>query len=297
MQLGKKACQQHGHTVEVVGSRLYVIGGSYATIPVRLYCFDLRERRWRKLNLNGDQVPLNNFVYHASTFAADSVFVLGSKVSHRLWKFDVVLEEWQKCDSNANSVEGDRYMVLEFMEHRNECIQIGGTSGFISTDDLNALRLENMRWYKPEVKGRQPPRLACTTSCVVSTQIYTFGGKGDGKILNDLHMLECAGHGAVVWSSPQVLGLKPPARYNSTVTNLFCGKLLIVGGFHGDLFNDMWLYSIREKRWRELNGTDACEGRIPRISQHAAVYFDNKLMIIGNHDRQLVDGYAVLEGI
>ena len=298
-QLGKKACRQHGHTVEVVGSRLYVIGGSSASIPVRLYCFDQRERRWRDLSLNGSQVPQRNFIYHSSTLASDSIFVLCEKLSHRLWKFDVTLEEWQRCDCNSDSVEADVFMALEFMEHRNECIQIGGVIGIDTPiDDINALRLDDMRWYKPEVKGRRPAAFSNMASCVVGKTIYTFGGNTiAGALLREINLLHCVGHGVVSWSSPEVLGSKPQGRENSTITNLFCGKLLVVGGFDGDFYSDMWLYSIPDKKWTDLSGTNACEGRIPRISQHRAVYFGNKLMIIGGHDHSLVDGYAVLEGI
>ena len=298
MQIGKKACRQHGHTVEVVGSRLYVIGGGTGSGPVRLFCYDRRVNEWRDLSAKGNPVPRKNFLYHASTFAGDQAFVLGTGIIPRLWKFDVVLEEWVFCENNSETIRSGRFMALEFMEHRNECFHIGGESG-LSPEfaELNALRLDNMRWYKPEAKGTPPPQFAHMASCVVDSTIYTFAGLVKGAFGNDLYLLECAGHGAVAWSSPEVVGRKPPPRYNATITNLYSGKLLVVGGFRDDFYDDLWMYNIPAKTWIDLSRNGVCTGHIPRISQHAVAALGDKLMVIGGHDRELIDGYAELHGV
>lgn len=279
---------------------MYVVGGTSYSIPVRLFCYDDQTKEWRDLSKRGDPMPRNNFIYHASTLAADGIIVLGRKGLDRLWKFDVVLEEWVHCECISDAGLSNIAMVFEYLDHRNECIQFGGKTMEPFTalsDEINAIRLDEWRWYKPQVKGRKPGGFSNMASCVVGTTIYIFGGQTSVPASNDLHLLHCAGHGAVVWSCPEVLGAKPLPRYNATITNLFCGKLLVIGGYYSTFHNDMWIYSIADKTWTDLLATGGCEGPIPRISQHGSAYFGRRLIVIGRHDYRLVNGYAVLEGV
>ena len=273
---------------------MYIIGGSSIASTTEIYCYDTGRREWR--NLNGANHPRVSAIHLATTLAGDFILVLCPSTSNRLWKFDLVLEEWTLCTCNSDSILANSSMLLEYIEHRQECIQFGGYKFTGSTsDDLNALRLEDMSWYKPVVKGQKPEGVSNMASCVVGTTIYMFGGKGAAS--DGLRLLHCDGRSEVMWSIPDIFGPRPSHRYNSTITNLFHCKLLVVGGYFGDFRRDMWMYSVKESRWTELESNGMVEGRVPSISQHGAAYIGNKLIITGSNDRQLIDSYVTLEGL
>lgn len=276
---------------------MYIIGGDSFIVRTSVFYFDILKGEWRDCGSNKSSSsigPMGPTIYHATTFAGDSIILLSSTAKSRAWRFDLVLEKWIGSDSNSAEITS-RFAILEYIEHRNVCIHFGGREYSSNpSSELNALRLDDMMWYEPTVKGQSPLPCSHMASCVVGTTVYCFGGR---PRVDDLRLLHCSGLGAVVWSVPKLLGKIPPSRHNSTITYLFSGKLLIVGGFSDQFFQDMWIYSIADKTWTELEPGNTIEGQIPRISQHGAGYFGNKLILTGAHDRRLVDGFVTLQGL
>ena len=289
-----------GHTVEVVGSRMFVLGGGRMYDNLGFFCFDIRKQEWRKLEATDFSSHGENITYHSTALVEDKLLLLGKtrfSTSNKLWKFDMVLEQFTSCDCNSDSIIASHSMVFEYIEHRKECIQFGGrTSRGRATSELNALRLTETEWYKPIVKGDSPPAFCNMASCVQGTTIYTFGGHSFASALDDLRLLHCAGHGAVTWSTPNVRGVKPPGRYDATLTNLHGGNLLMVGGFRVGLLDDMWLFSVVESRWIQLETKQSVRGRIPEVAEHAAAYFGNVLIIVGGHGSESHNGFLMLKG-
>ena len=298
--IGIRACNRHGHTAEVFGHRMYIVGGgSSSGSSGPLFCFDAKHNRWRDLSTGGTPRPSTEALYNASTAAGEYILLLGPPEDGRLWLFDVVLEEWVYTDCLLDKLDAPIFMMFEYMEHLNSCIAFGGkrTDGQ-SASDVNALAMETFRWAKPNMSGSLPGGISNMASCVVQKDIYVFGGTCRGKgSLNSLYILHCEHPGAMRWSQPVIRKERPSPRTNSTLTNVSNGKLMLIGGFGAGFFQDMWVYSVKEEEWKRLREQNrTVTGRIPRISQHATAYVANKLIITGSHDGELYDRFVELEG-
>lgn len=293
-----------GYTVDVVGSRMYIIGGNNSRrgrMP-DIYFFDICKQAWSMMFPERVVGPSVRMANHASTLVGDSLFILVWKL---LFKLDLVEETWTCFWDDSNILPKNSHVMFEYIEHREECIAFGGyTDEGREKNNLTALNVENLQWSRLRVDGKRPQKLANTSSCIVGTSIFLFGGHRNGASLDDLGVLHCEGYGAVRWSMPKVRGIKPIARNDATITNLFNGKLLVLGGYTmkvSEGTNDMWLYSIAKNEWTNLKSTKAVSGHIPNIARHSVAYFGTSLVIIGSNLRFVswgdTGGCATLNGV
>ena len=208
-KVGLKAYEQLGHTVQVVGNRMFIIGGSSGEF---VFYFDLRKLKWSQVH-KPRQAGSSLLRYHSSTLVDDSLFILlGRSKKSRLWKFDMICEQLVDCACDTTLVSEARQSVLEYIDHRKACIQIPTHSFPSLRGQLMALQLDHMEWHQPDVRGASPNIRIGLASCLVGTTIYTFGGSTETKWTNALHLLDCAGQGPVTWSTPQIRGPKPSPR-------------------------------------------------------------------------------------
>ena len=292
-EVGVFACSRYGHTMEVVGGRMYVIGG-HPMLMTYLCYLDLIALEWHDLTQR-DEGPRDTR-NHCSTVVNDCIYVWGGDLleghtSSVIWKYDLCTNEWTACNSSGEMHRGRRFLSFEFVEARSEIILFGGEMLDSHCTRLSAYRVDSGLWYQPVAKGEAPVDLLRHGTCVVGSTIYIFGGYDARQTgaTNDLVLLHCAGQ--LAWSRPKIYGNIPPGRLNPSFCN--CGgKIVLCGGFGEEYYQDTWLFSVTKRKWVEvvadpnnelLNEEYTMVGECPKGWLNAAAYGNNTLYLVGNH--------------
>ena len=86
-----------------------------------------------------------------------------------------------------------------------------------------------------------PTARVSSSSCLVGSKIYFFGGYDGHNWLNDLHVLDAEN---LRWQHPKIFGELPHPRCRHTA-NLVYGKMLVFGGNDVDTsYNDLYFLPI-----------------------------------------------------
>ncbi|KAJ5080386.1 kelch domain-containing protein [Anaeramoeba ignava] len=159
----------------------------------------------------------------------------------------------------------------------SEILVMYGWSGYRCNSDIHILNIESRSWKRLETTGKVPcPRYGMTT-LFNKGKIYVFGGYNLNSYLDDFFELDLKTYN---WKS---LPQEPKGRH-SHVAFFHNDEMIIFGGrlnHDGVRTNDMWYYTLNEKKWREVKGF----GEVPaERSSHVGVLFENQIYIFGGVD-------------
>ncbi|XP_062823192.1 multiple epidermal growth factor-like domains protein 8 [Anolis carolinensis] len=146
------------------------------------------------------------------------------------------------------------------------------------------------KWYN--VSSRDPafrPRTAAAGAFLPSTgALYVFGGLDLNTALGDLAFYNFTTN---LWHR-RVLSPSPSARHSHSAVS-WEGSLVLFGGelASGRLASDVWAFSAREGRWREMRPSNASGPPPPGgLAGHAAAVVDDWLYVFGG--RTSVDVFS-----
>ncbi len=98
-----------------------------------------------------------------------------------------------------------------------------------------------LTWIQPNLDSTPPTARVSSSSCLVGSKIYFFGGYDGHNWLNDLHVLDAEN---LRWQHPKIFGELPHPRCRHTA-NLVYGKMLVFGGNDVDTsYNDLYFLPI-----------------------------------------------------
>ena len=292
-EVGAFASKRFGHTLRVVGGRLYVVGGNMMSATYLCY-LDLVTLEWHDLTQKTDGPRFKK--QHSSTLVDDFIYLWGGELSEEarsqeLWRFDTCAQEWWLCEYSGEVPAGRKFLSFEYVERRAEIIVFGGEDVSGLSRGLSAFSLASSSWYMPLARGSEPKPRRRHGTCVVGSTMYIFGGYDvlTKRVLDELYLLHCEGQ--LRWTKPRIEGPVPAARQNPTLTN--CGgKLLLCGGFGTECYQDLWFWSIAEGEWKAvvedpedelLNEEYTMGGKCPKAWLHADAYTNNTLFLVGSH--------------
>ncbi|KAN0105725.1 hypothetical protein V8E52_010737 [Russula decolorans] len=162
----------------------------------------------------------------------------------------------------------------------------GGKTNFVSRE-----------WSHVVVNGPGPDRLQYPTTTVVGSKLFVFGGRIDGKVVNDMWTLDLDSlKSQPLWESYELApGNEKPLPRNVHVSVTTKDRIIIFGGQEGGqhhYYNDTWSFDISTRKWTELQ----CTGSIPSPrGSHAAVLVDDVMYVFGGYSGEsfLDDLYAL----
>ncbi|OLY78480.1 Tip elongation aberrant protein 1 [Smittium mucronatum] len=158
-------------------------------------------------------------------------------------------------------------------------------------DNLYAFNIGNEMWYKVPVSGKPLIGRKGHSAVSISSSLYIFGGTVDGYYLQDLTAFDVrvAATDGPSWNFIETFGDVPSPRAGHSC-NALHGKIYIYGGMNGEVcFNDLWVYTISEKRWSQVVLRGATPP--PRYG-HASSIVDDCIFIMGG---RTMEGQAITD--
>lgn len=255
---GESPCARYGHSVELVGSRMYVFGGRGPRGPLRdTWFLDLVEWTWVPVSVTSAS-PSPRF-WHASLLVGRKIVIHGGwdgklRCMGDFWVFNTDSFTWLQ-PRTAGLAPSPRYgHTLELLsDGRIFCF--GGASMSRAEpvpdyhNDLRSLDTETMVWTKPPLGGlvAPSPRFGMC-SAQLGDFVAFFGGWGRGgnqtndckhKGAGSFFILDLkpdddddVPDGGVTWISPHLPAAPLPHKYGHTMTAVG-PTLYIFGGWNG----------------------------------------------------------------
>ncbi|XP_053267644.1 rab9 effector protein with kelch motifs [Pleuronectes platessa] len=245
-QSGDVPSAREGHTLCVVGGRLFLFGGvstpEASECLSGVYSFDIVSLTWDCLSTGGVAVRT---LRHSSAAVGDNIYVyggiLGGNRTDDLLVFNTVSLSWTPVKTSGSLPPAlcDQSLALV----GDQLFMFGGHgAGGDFCKELHVLNTENLLWQKLEVKGDTPA--ACSRHTLTAhhdKDIYLFGGRsftedGTETSSNEIHKLSIA---KMKWKVPLYVGI-PPARRHGHTTFILHSHLYVFGGQNEEQeFNDL----------------------------------------------------------
>ncbi|KAJ8101360.1 hypothetical protein POJ06DRAFT_251290 [Lipomyces tetrasporus] len=193
--IGPRPHARYGHTMNIIGSKLYVFGGQFDDIFFNdLYSFDLNtvqgvsaESRWELVAPASDVAPPTR-TNHSTVVFNGKLYIFGGTNStewyNDTWCFDPVTGTWKQlscvgyfpkpCEGHKAAIVGD---VMYIFGGRS----LEGTN----QRNLASLKLTTNRWYTFQNMGPAPSPRSGHTMSVFGSKIFTLGGQPAPGIQED----------------------------------------------------------------------------------------------------------------
>ncbi|XP_041475911.1 kelch domain-containing protein 4-like isoform X1 [Lytechinus variegatus] len=236
---GKPPSPRQGHSACVIGSVAYIFGG-------------IRSVDWPK----------------KGTYFFRDLFQL------HLYK----RMQWEKVKQKGEIPKGRYGHHMCVIGHK---IYLFGGKHELHADKclpgLHVYDTEKKEWSQPQTSGTEPEAHGSTSS-VVGTRIYVYGGLVDGQAVDDLHCFDSENQW---WVKLTVQGVPPSPRCDSASTAVG-HEMFIFGGTAGTdkWFNDIHVFDAKKLLWKELNKTDG-EPPTPRGNHCFLAHVDKDIYVFG----------------
>ena len=285
-----------GHTIDIVGNLLWIIGGSSRTYKFELICrtLDLQTNEWEdERQKMVDGVVPSARQRHGSFVADDKIYVWGGirfrgVITNELWVLDTALREWRECNQYGEIPHATSRFAGGYIENKDEYVMCCGTAIGRLTHGVHVMMVDSRTWFDPITKGAAPRHSAGVASELVREQLYVYGGTDYNSASGLLWVLDCTGP-VYVWSQLQGGQPSPGPRINATMTD-WGGRLFLVGGAAGmntaSPNPELWAFCVHKKRWikaaRPQDNEDlVVTGSGPSVAMHAATRSSEGLIVFG----------------
>ncbi|PVU85709.1 hypothetical protein BB560_006941 [Smittium megazygosporum] len=247
---------------------------------------------WQEVSITGYEVLPRRGL--SVTVHSDDIYLFGGRANKRL-KNDLVKldsETFEATLINANGYIPDpREGHASAFIGRTMFVFGGELDNGNCDDNLYAFNIGNEMWYKVPISGPQLSGRKGHTAISVGSSFFVFGGTVDGYYLHDLAYfnVRLAATEGPTWNFVHSEGKYPMGRAGHTC-NFYNDKLYIYGGMCGNLcFNDLWSFSISEKKWEQILLRGATP---PARYGHASTLVDDCIFIMGG---RTIDGTAITD--
>ena len=294
---GLRAAQNnyiYGHSVALIGHRLYVFGGRFDyPASVMLYVCDTNSYTWRSLVVNPGGRTLKGYMVSLAFVHRDKIFAYVFKGNKsEMYEIDsVLLNSW--CLSSGAFPMLHTTTAGAYHEQTEEAFLCNGP-------ELYVLDMITRRYTKPKTKGSKP-RFRVDHSCCTSPTTFFLGGgsvQGGGFELYALKIKQ------LTWAVIQCATPYRPPRRNLFSMSYINERIFVMGGYN--CWNQLDVFSVSESKWycvvsavgvasgdqMTLEGSGLMGG----TRHHAAVHTKDKIYFVGGHgDRYVRVRFLVLE--
>ncbi|KAK9430019.1 hypothetical protein V1505DRAFT_372433 [Lipomyces doorenjongii] len=184
---GPRPPARYGHTMNIIGSKLYVFGGRFDDNFFNdLYSFDLNtvqgattESRWELIKPASDVVPPTRTNHSAAIFNG-RLYIFGgtnsSECYNDTWCFDPIEVTWKQlscvgyfpkpCEGHKAAIVGNIMYIFG-----------GRSADGTNLRNLASLKLTTNRWYTFQNMGPAPSARYGHTMSAFGSKIFTLGGQ------------------------------------------------------------------------------------------------------------------------
>lgn len=268
----------HGHTVTLIGARVYVLGDIAGTRKQRMghsgfFYLELVTCSWFWLPVLQPLLLKSHYAF----LVEDCIVAMTSR---EIWKFDPLQPEWLQ-------MEWFRPMPFELRDYCCEfVVQLRTVLCFGRLDDagkfgLFAANLDSLDWTIPKQTGMPPSRRNGHCSCTLveekGTTVFIFGGRNLNNFHRDLYALHCS-PAVYRWSQPLRSALVDPVAY--AAITIIGGCLFVYGGFMEYLSDsgNFVKYNVYRDTWTNLslNGNEM-------TSFHKVLPVNTNILVFGGY--------------
>ncbi|BFZ65030.1 Kelch motif [Saitoella coloradoensis] len=291
------------HTVNVVGSSLWVFGGcDQSTCFNKVEVFDGDTMSWGTPTLIGDPPPPCRA--HTATLVNKTQIVVfgggdGPRYNNDVYTLDTSNHRWSKPEIAEGPVPSPRRAHTAcYRANKNEVIVFGGGDGIKALNDLWSLECGDiyapMRWTQLHPGGKRPISRGYHTANLVGEKMVVLGGSDGHECFSDCHVLDL---GSMIWHrvdispSPSPDHAFPRLSHTSTQVGSY---LFIIGGHDGSTYSsDVLLFNLVTLSWEKRR----LHGHLPAgRGYHTCALYDSRLFVIGGFDgHDVFDEVSVLE--
>ena len=263
---------RYEHSVALMGSKVYLIGGNYAGRYIAdTWCLDLENLAWSQVvsgnasSGSSDDVQSGSALPpsagHAAVVYNSSLLLVGGherlervkgKVKTfapmKVYELDPVAKIWSERATSGVGEDGE--MPLQRGGHSANLI--GGSKLFMfggenpnrkPSNELWVLDLMTNEWSKPDVSGEAPvARSSHSAVTYLERYIVIFGGGSVASCYNDVSVLDTQ---TMSWIRPEISGQVPPVRAGHASAMLGSLMYMIGGGNNTKGCSDMYSLDLK----------------------------------------------------
>ena len=270
--IGIKSEIRYAHTGVLHLRNLYIFGGKSfrGTNFSDLEIFNLEKKNWIFPKSEGKNVPLRR--NHIACGVGNTMFVHGgiseeNKYLDDLYIFNYKLLKWEDIDISYNNE-----IKSPSLAHHSCCLVVSEVTVHNSKFNI---------YNCPDI-GRSR-----SMNKIKEKGIYIFGGKisEEGPINDNLYVLKI-GKKPLEWEIINTNGMKPCARYNTSLNYYERGNMLIIHGGRTTYkkkeiaLNDTFILDLFSFNWIEIEYFNK-ECKVPPRYFHQAIVIKGDLYIFG----------------
>ncbi|CDO72998.1 hypothetical protein BN946_scf185007.g52 [Trametes cinnabarina] len=216
-----------GHTVTMIGPRIYVFGGeAYSDYFDDIWCFDLATRAYPPSAQSHS--PRR---YYCGPSKISLTAVLISTISSALLCTVISKPTWELLDPPKGAPRPSRRSGHSCVAYKDQLIIFGGTDGKYHYNDIWAFDTRTRTWSEFWCSGYIPAPREGHGSAVVGDVVYIFGGRGvDGANIGQLAAFRIPNQR---WYTFQNMGPEPAPRSGHGMVAVG-SKIYVLGGVSED---------------------------------------------------------------
>ena len=302
MRRSRLTVERTGHTATQIGPRLYLEGGFSDEVgrqhAQHQHCLlDINSLRLRKLSPTEEGRWKSYCVsFHTATLVEDRILLLGGldesmrRLPNNLnvrW-YDPVLQVISSPVCKGALPETRQRHVAGFFEQKREVVVFGGSTwGAEKMNDLWAVNVDKMEFYRRSYKGRVPSRQSSNMAVTHGSLMYIFCHRDV-----QLYVLDYRGK-FPQWSETGRVGDVPRQVYGGGLS-LYRGKLIMFGGVVARNFvNDLYVFDLATQVWTQVEERPKPSVVLlgsyfpPPLARHIPVVMRSKIIMIGGTKRRL----------
>ncbi|CAM6097154.1 unnamed protein product [Calypogeia fissa] len=241
-----------GHTITLVGKKLFMIGGRNGNEFFNdLWEFNIETKQWKLLQKH---TPFTARAYHTATLIdSKQLWVIGGSDTLTMYG-DVHVLDTDSLEWTSSVIEGElagklrgTHAAIQHPLQEKGILVCGGYGGVNShwLSDLAILHTDILMWEELHPKGVAPVGRGYHTFTAFGIHVLLFGGKGDKGIISS-DAISVYDAEANMWMAPRVRGTAPVSRSNHAAALVKDDLIFMCGGRNGsERLRDICLLQIR----------------------------------------------------
>ena len=271
----------YGHKLVLIGHLIYVWGGCHFTDDKnRIWILNLCSFTWRVHRVKNYS---NTGTFVDMMFVKDDIIYGLSRLPFTADRILVEIDALEPAE--VIPVETSYQPKLNsgccgaFHEERQELVAIK------SDATVHVLDMTSFRWIRARTEGNAPFMLGNLACCSYGDTLYITDNGGAATRAISLNILT-AESASFRWSTARVGSFVPRSLDGVTLTCSGPHRIFAFGGTRES--SEVYVYSVREGRWRYLSQTASSDTEMECFGElrggtlsHAAVQTNESLLILG----------------
>ncbi|XP_064603068.1 uncharacterized protein LOC135468634 [Liolophura sinensis] len=288
-----------GHTMCVVdGKQAVLIGGQgdkHQLSKDSVWSLNTETRRWKPIKTEAECQNPELRMGHTATFdpMVRCIYVYGGSKNLKWFRdiYTLDLDNWKWQLMKVNGKAPTRAYHTTTL-YRHELWIFGGVYPRPNpqpdgcSDELHIFSPVMENWYSPIVTGDKPLARSGHSATLIGDQLVVFGGWDAPVCYSDTFILDMT---LLDWSQPKIVGKAPKPRSWHASCALSGQRVLIHGGYDGDLaLDDTHIFNLRDKSWTHIKVDSLPSPRTGHVAVCLPYCHDNQeqdeVMVFGGGD-------------